>query len=387
MTIKGIRTTGRTVAAATLIAVLIILAAAAYLLRVRGDMSDFGVVYKAGERALHGESLYRPADGHLQYKYAPLAAWLYAPFALLPWEAAKAVWFIVILILLAAVLFSARAFLPEPRKTRAFVLGLSFLFLAKFIGREIELGQVNLAVLFLLLLAARSEAAGRPAAAGTAWALSLFFKPYALIFLPWFLVRKSWKTMAVGAAGFAAGLFLPILRLGPAGNAVMLKEWVSTMSRSTPGLLAAGDNASLYAFLSKWPLPPAAALAGGAAIVLALGAVFIWIFVRGRKDGIVRPEALEAAFLITAIPLLSPLGWNYNYLYALPAVVLLINGANRFPLAGRIVLFLNLSVMGGILYETVGAKAFHFYTFYALVAVNGLVILILLARARRTRLA
>ncbi len=30
---------------------------------------------------------------------------------------------------------------------------------------------------------------------------------------------------------------------------------------------------------------------------------------------------LDFAFLLVLVPLLSPLGWYYNYLYGLPAVV------------------------------------------------------------------
>src|SRR4030042_614194 len=78
---------------------MLILAAAvvlagAYTLHIRKDMTDFGVCYQGGQRIVQGETLYREADGHLQFKYSPAAALFFAPLGLLPYDAAKAVWYI-----------------------------------------------------------------------------------------------------------------------------------------------------------------------------------------------------------------------------------------------------------------------------------------------------
>ena len=43
------------------------------------------------------------------------------------------------------------------------------------------------------------------------------------------------------------------------------------------------------------------------------------------------PEGLEGALLLTLMPLLSPQGWDYVFLIATPAIVLLGNYVDRLP--------------------------------------------------------
>ena len=128
---------------------LISLFTVAYLVRIQKEMSDFGVCYKNGQRIVRGETLYRVSDGHLQYKYAPVSALIYAPLALLPYESAKIIWYVLELCLLFAVFWISYKLLPSRLKGPWFILGLSFLVLLKFIGREIELGQVNILIIFV----------------------------------------------------------------------------------------------------------------------------------------------------------------------------------------------------------------------------------------------
>ena len=56
-------------------------------------MRDFEVNYRAGERLRAGESLYRTSDGHYMFKYFPSSALLYVPFSLLPLPVAKVLWY------------------------------------------------------------------------------------------------------------------------------------------------------------------------------------------------------------------------------------------------------------------------------------------------------
>ena len=218
---------------------------------IRGDMSDFGVPYRNAGRILQGETLYRAADGHLQYKYAPVSALYFAPLALLPLETAKFVWFVLEMASLAGICVFGWRILPRKMKGPGFVIGLGLLAMLKFLGRELELGQINLLIILLLVLMISAFLAGKDAAAGCLWAVSIFIKPYALVFLPYFAIKKRWKPLGSGALVLLAGLALPALFYGVRGNLVVHREWISSLSKSTPGLLAVGDNASLFAFLLK----------------------------------------------------------------------------------------------------------------------------------------
>ena len=362
---------------------------AVYWVRVRQDMSDFGVCYRAGQRILWGETLYRTTDGHLQYKYAPVSALFYAAFAWLPYEVGKFLWYCLELFCLFAGFWISHQCLPSPEKGKWFVIGWGLLISAKFIGREIELGQVNTVIIFILVSMLAAVLRKAEILSGVLWGVSVFFKPYALVFLPYFLLKKRFKIIFSGLAVLVLGLFIPILIFGWHGNVLVLKEWVKTLSISTPVLLAVSDNASLFAFLLKIIGPGhqvwVDVLYG--AVFASLAAAFLWMMWLGKKNGLEKPETLEAAYLFTLIPLFSPLGWYYNYLYAFPAVVLLLNSVGRFSPVHKYILAGNFIIIAASLREVLGKTLFRFYNRKSLMVVNYLIVLFYLGYARWKRRA
>jgi hypothetical protein len=312
----------------------------------------------------------------------------FAGFSALPLEAAKALWYILMWAFAAASFFlSSRLLAAEPGKKTA-LISLSFLTLLKFLGREVELGQANLLIIFALTLMLFLYLRGKETAAGLLWGFSLFFKPYALVFAPYLALKKSFKTLAAGISLLLAGLAVPSLFYGLRGNIQVLKEWPSTLSRSTAGLLSVYDNASLPAFFLKILGPSGSKIAGmifaGALAVLA--SVFFWMIRRGiRSSASLRPEVLECSFLFILIPYLSPLGWNYNYLYSLLAVMLLLRVFPLFPRLLQIVLAINFAVVGTSVVEVWGRGLFDFYTRHSLVVINYAIILFALFYLRKSR--
>jgi len=366
---------------------LIFAAVAVYLLGIRRDMTDFGVCYRAGGRVLSGETPYRETDGHLQFKYAPAAALFYAPFSALPRETAKVLWFLVMGACLAGVLrITSRWAAGRGESTRR-PLFWTVAVMLKCLGREFELGQVNLLILLLMVLAVREGSAGRERTAGLFWGLSLLFKPYAVIFLPYLILKKKWTAAAAGAAVLGLGLLIPVLRYGFEGNGVVLGEWARSLGSSTPGLLQVGDNASLYAFVVKTfgLTSTAQAIVGGGLCAVVLGVLVLAMILQGKKEKIAGAEVAEASVLMMLIPMLSPLGWNYNYLYGLPAVLILLTAWPRFNRIERAVLIVNFILIGGTLREVLGEAVFRFYTGHALVVPGFLVIFGMLYIARRRR--
>src|SRR5688572_19138739 len=78
-------------------------------------MEDFSVYRRAAIRAINAEPLYRPDDGHYQFKYLPAFALLMTPFGLLPEPAARATWFALSIGLL--VVFVRRSVHLLPNRT------------------------------------------------------------------------------------------------------------------------------------------------------------------------------------------------------------------------------------------------------------------------------
>ncbi|NQT79235.1 MAG: DUF2029 domain-containing protein [Candidatus Aminicenantes bacterium] len=351
---------------------------------VKKDMSDFGVCYQGGERILKGETLYRISDGHLQYKYSPVSAVFFSLFVLLPYELAKVIWYFLELYFLFMALIISYNILPLKLKKKGSVLILSFLVLAKFISREIELGQVNIFITFILIIMLQALLEKKDIKAGLFWGFSLFFKPYALVFLPYFILKKRLKLIGSGFGVIFLGIVLPVFFYGLKQNMFVLKEWYTTLSQSTPQLLVQYDNASIHAFILK-NLP---ADNGNLVLIFILCAVlligfsFLWMIYLGNRENSLKPEVLESSFLFILIPLLSPLAWYYNYLYSLLAVVFLLNFIGKFPKVHRYIIITNLIIIGGSLIEVLGKAGFRFYTQHSLVVISYLIILFYLFYAR-----
>jgi len=370
--------------------------ASLYFSVLNKHMIDFEVNYRAGQRLSEGATLYPGplVDGHYEFKYPPFAALIYAPLSFLSLTTAKGVWSFLILAASATLLgLSLKLVRMKGQSEHLALAFLSGLVLIRFFLRELQLGQVN--VLTLLVLLAMTAAlvglknSGSPSrgelAAGGLWGLAVAIKPYSLVFLPYFLLKKKWKALGSGLAILAAAFLLPALFYGFKGNLAVHQEWITTFSRSTPRLLTSQDNISLLALLSKWLGQGSAALTAWAVLVALLVLLMLLILLRGR--GLPRAALLECSTLLLLTPLLSPLGWDYTFLFALPAVTLCFRHFFDLPPAGRVVLAANACLIYFLMYDILGRQSYARLMGLSLPTLFFLVILGFLFHIRWKRLA
>ncbi len=379
--------------ALALVAVAAVLAGAFAARGRRGMMADFEVNRTAARRLLLAETPYRTADRHWQFKYPPVAAIIYLPLVPLTDVAARAAWFVVVAAAVAAVFVLAyRKVLP--RDIRPAVRIAAGVVLARYFLREMELGQVNAIIAAMLLgaVALLETPAGdaarnrrREAAAGLLWAAACGLKPYALAFAPYWVLRREWRTLAWGAAAFPAMFIAPALFYGLSGNWTVHKEWMSSLSASTPPLMASQDNVSLAGFFAKHLGGPGPAafpylLAAGILVLVILAVVL-----KGRRA--VGTMPLEASLILLAIPLVSPLGWDYTFLSALPAVALVLARMRSFPLSVRVLLAADMAVIALTLYDVLGRRLYATFMSWSVITVCFMGLAAAVAALRWTRSA
>jgi hypothetical protein len=279
--------------------------------------------------------------------------------------AAKGLWSFLILAASAAVLGLSLKLVGMKGQPEHLALAfLSGLVLFRFFLREWQLGQVNVPILLLLLAMTATliglENSGSPGrgelVAGGLWGLAVAIKPYSLVFLPYFILKKKWKALGAGLAVLAAAFLLPALFYGFEGNLTVHREWATTLSHSTPHLLTSQDNISLLALLSKWLGPGGAAFTAWGILATLLVLVMILLLFRGR--GLSRTVLLECVTLLLLIPLLSPLGWDYTFLFALPAVTLCFRHFFNLSPVGRIIFAANACFLFFLVYDLLGRRAY-----------------------------
>jgi alpha-1,2-mannosyltransferase len=338
---------------------------------IRKGMVDFDVNRQAGERVFLGETLYRTGDAHYQFKYPPFAAILYVPFSRLPESAAKAVWFLETLASSAAVfLISFRLVHPEGRAS-VFQTFLPLLVLGRYFLREIQLGQVNAFLTAILLFSVLLSFSGgfprrriREGSAGLIWGFSTAIKPYALIFFPYGFLRKKWLALASGFLFLALAFLTPVFFYGFKGNLSVHKEWIASLTRSTPSLFGSQDNISIVAMFYKGTGNPGLSRILAAMVILLIGAAIYFLIVKTPETK--NTHVLESGLLLTLIPLISPLGWDYTLLSSALAVTFLFRHFSLFPRLMRGLLAIDFALIALSLYDLMGKSLYARYMAFSI---------------------
>lgn len=363
------------------LALVIAVAAAVYVVRIRSGMSDFEVYHRTGSRLAAGENLYQTADGHYMFKYLPASAVFYLPFSLMPMEAAKACWFALSLAALAGVVVLSARLAGE---LRPYVAAIAVAVLAKYFLHELRLGQINLFVTVLVLASTNRllDAAASGRAAGTLAGFGVALKPYAAPLVGYFALRRHWQALLAAIVTIVILQLVPVFFFGLGGTIDQLRLWATTLSASTPVLLTNNDNISIVAFFTKWLGDPARAMVPAMIVLAVLGVVMLAVIAAGRRQS--RAAALDVAMILTATPLVSPLGWDYTLLMSLPAVMMIVNDLPAFPRVIRIALIVNFAVIALSLYDIFGARAYSTFMQWSVTTVNFLVVVVALAYLRWT---
>jgi len=336
---------------------LFLVAAVAFERRSQHEMYDFEVYRVAGSRVLGGESLYRVEDGHWQFKYLPAFAFVIAPLAKLPAAGAKGVWFFLSVALLVVLVNRSLVLLPDRRRTAAFLVGLTILAMGKFYVREVGLGQSNLLLAVLVLAAVAQWRAGRDGVVGVVLAAATIVKPYAILFLPYLIVRRRFRGAASFLAVIVLALLIPALRYGWSGNLALLQGWWGVVTTSTAPNLAGQDNLSVAGMYAAWLGVGRAANWLSAATALLLVVACARAILQG--SGVSNPDYLDAALLLFVIPLLSPQGWDYVLLTSTPAVMLLFDRLDEFGTPARWLLLGCLALAGLTFWDVLGRANYY----------------------------
>jgi hypothetical protein len=289
----------------------------------RDRLVDLVAPRTAAARFLASENLYRPDDGHYQFKYLPAFAPLIVPFNWVSNEVAEFEWFGLMVAMAWALVRMSLAALPDRRRSEKVLVWLTLLLTGKFLVRELVMGQFNLPLALLLLGAVIAAQHGRGLLAGACVAAAVFVKPYALVLIPWLAWTQGWRPFIPFGLVLAGGLLLPAATYGWNGNLTLLHEWYRTVTDTTEPNLFTPENISFASTWAKWIGSGAAAKS--LALASAVAAVAAGLFVMSRRQNVAEPNYLEGAYFFVLVPLLSPQGWDYVLVLALPAYMCLVD--------------------------------------------------------------
>ncbi len=370
---------------------------------VRKGMTDFKVVHRAATRVLNQENLYNFDDGHYLYKYSPSFAVLIAPIGALALFPAQILWLVGMCVCLFFILRWSKRMIMGDGSPPVYLYLLTLLLTARFWVREFWLGQTDFLMLLLVFWFILSLNRGKQVTAAVFLALSAVIKPTSLVFVPYLLYKRNFRLLGYLVAAGVVLFFIPTLVYGASGGLGLFTGWKTIMSASSPPLIAADVNQSLFGLFHRF-------LTGSSEVnVLNLGysaanlityfvaaALFLCLLFLHRKsraaqNGLVRQrETIEYSLLLIFMVLFSPLGWFQNFLSSILACMLLLHYLfevgfrDRFILASLILCFFLVNFFN---FETVGRRLSDLFLALSSVTFGMLLVIVSLAKLRLSRIA
>ncbi|HEY0977238.1 MAG TPA: glycosyltransferase family 87 protein [Flavobacteriales bacterium] len=334
----------------------VLLTAALVLEMVNGRfwLSDLKVYYLAAEALRNGTPVYGVAFGEDTglYKYAPSVLHFFLPYTLLPFPAAALVHYVLMGLALSAIFILLERILQRhvghgklPRVVLRAVLGL--LCIVVLLVRELHLGNINLGLILLVLLATEAVLAGRSFRAGMLLGIACFVKPYLLLLCIPMVVRVEVRAWLGGLLAFAGALCLPLLYPGPTAWLGLHLNWIASMMGHSLVLESPDTFRYMLINLLGRPLPQQVTLAFILAAAIGLA---IWTYRNRRMDDARTLEFDRIAELWIPFALVPNLVVTdqEHFMFSLPMIMLVM--AYLFRYRDRVTLL--LFVIGLLAYST-----------------------------------
>jgi hypothetical protein len=181
--------------------------------------TDFSCIYTAGWHFINGMPLYGEIYSHIvEYLYPPFSAMLFSALAILKPETAFSLFCFLNIMLIGVnilLIFKLLDHLKYNKKVVFISVGLAFLFSFRFHVSNFNLGQVNLIVIFILLLGILSFIKRNYVGTAILFSFIAVFKVIPAVFLVWLILVKFRKDVIIASLlSLIVFMGLPILVRG-----------------------------------------------------------------------------------------------------------------------------------------------------------------------------
>ncbi len=215
----------------TSVVVLVVVAAVHY--GFKAAESGSAIVRWRGliELLVQGKNVYNEPGVDGSFPNPPLAAIVLRPFTMLPPVPSALLWFAVKVALAAAsVYWSVRLATGDEFRLSTPAIAALIVLVSRPLLSDLEHGNINILILFLVTAALWAFRHGRDDGAGLAIALATAFKATPALFIPYFAYKRQWRVVAAALAGLVLFLMIvPGLVLGFERNLWLLRSWCGAM--------------------------------------------------------------------------------------------------------------------------------------------------------------
>ena len=335
------------------VAAVLVVAAVLYLRKAADDRSAFIRWINLVQALVHGRNVYVEAA----YPNPPLMALILYPLTLLPPLTGAMTWFALKVAMASVSLFLA-VHLATAGRGRLTALGWGALLLlsARPLLGDLHHGNVNILILFVVMVSLCAYRYGFDRLCGLGIALGTTLKVTPGLFIPYFAWKREWRVVWWSAVGLVLWFFVvPGAVLGFRHNLMLVRSWTALMiepyvvrgevetlqvNQSLPGVLyRLVTNSPGIEFEHDHVVPAnLVALPRDYAwwlLRIACAAVVAWMAYVCRTPTVRRTDwrlAAEFGIVVLGMLFLSERSWKHHYVtICLPVAVLL--AAARFEYA------------------------------------------------------
>lgn len=358
------------------------------LFNSRFSMIDFEVYYRAANRILVGGELYGiESDGHYLFHYSPNAGVFFIPFTWLKLNHSKYVYwlFISLIFYYGTKLFSSLVYKISnhsiSKKNQDWIIICSLLAVLTHVHLELHLGQINLLLLVIYMTLAHCLYNDRRIFFSILLSMSIFIKPFGLIFIPYLIVKKRYKEMSLSIFFLILLSFLPILFYHTFESYFELyTSWyreLNTELNAKQNILSP-NNHTIFSVVARFtPLKhilinDTSRVIYQLTLLLSIGLLLL----RFIKYNTSNSDMLsEMVILIGLIPLLAFTNDN-AFLFVLPMIIYLAFNSHLMGLKAKSLFVIACLLIGANIYELVGKEVMLYlssisiYSFGAIILIG-----------------
>lgn len=360
-------------------------------------LPDFEVYYRSAIRLLNGENLYRiQSDDHYIFKYSPACAVMFIPFTIFPFSIAKILYWLLLSGVTASSFFlciqlaSPGLYIKSPSKFNLYILLLT-LSLGLFLYREFMLGQVNIVLFLSYLLMIRFYQQQKIIPVALIWAVGIMFKPWGLIFLPYFLLNKNLKIVLYFIIFALLIGFSPIVFYGYTDLVEQTGRWLHELSMELGNKQDLGieANHTIFSILYRYTPLRFIEITGiwkliYQLVVLCLLAILSLLFIN-RGAEIKQKEVAAWALIIGLMPLIAQPSYNAFLLVALSLTILMIH-FRQLSLWCKILFIISIILIGGNYNDLWGTELSDWFLDLSFVSIGAIIIITLMFLIRFKRI-
>ncbi len=206
------------------------------LINHRFVMNDLKVMYLAAKSLLNHQQVYGVHFGLDSgfYKYSPFTLLFFVPYTVLPFKAAAIMHFFVIeaaiisTVVLVEQLISKYLFSGLPKTFITLFLMLFCILL--HMERELYLGNTNMILLLISMLALKNMLEDNPVKSGLLWAIVVLTKPYFAVALLPLLLHRKWKLIFSTGLSMLGYVLISAILIGIKKSFELYPEWFTAMA-------------------------------------------------------------------------------------------------------------------------------------------------------------